>query len=447
MGAMLVGRPVAPAVDPHDAGSTTAAVRSEGAADVALHAPIPNVHPPRPEPCRAVAPGVDLQTALDAASDGDTLCLAPGSYAGAITIARGITLWGPRDAVVKSDGRGTTVRVAGAGAVLLGLTISGSGSRYDKQDAGLLVASDRVRVEGVEVRDAVFGITVEQARGVEIRGNRIVGRPEPMLGLRGDALRLWEVHDSTVESNTVVDGRDVVVWYSSGNRIVDNVVTGSRYGTHFMYSHQNVVARNRYVRNVVGVFVMYSRQVALRDNVMAASGGAAGFGLGLKESSGLDVAGNVLVKNTVGMYIDSSPFQPEMPNRFTRNIVRLSETGVLFHSSPHENFFTGNSLRDNFQQVRVDGGGDALGVAWSGNDFDDYAGYDLDGDGVGDVPYELRSLTNRLTSTYPALAFLHGTPSLALLEAVSFILPLFQARTLLVDPAPRMAPLSLGSKR
>jgi nitrous oxidase accessory protein len=442
-----VGRSVTAAEDSHEMESTAAVVSPEGETRGALLGSIPDVRPSRPEPCRAVTAAIDLQAALDAASDGDTLCLAPGTYAGPILIARGVTLWGPHDAVVRSNGQGTTVRIAGAGAALLGLTIAGSGTRYDKQDAGLLVGADRVRVEGVAVRDAVFGITVEQAHQVVLRGNRIVGRPEPMLGLRGDALRLWEVYDSTVEGNTVVDARDVVVWYSSRNRIAGNVVTGSRYGTHFMYSHQNVVAHNRYVGNVVGVFVMYSRQVELRDNVMAASGGAAGFGLGLKESSGLDVARNALVKNTVGIYVDSSPFQPGMPNRFEGNIVRLSETGVLFHSSPHENVFSGNSFRDNFQQVRVDGGGDARDAEWRGNDFDDYAGYDFDGDGFGDVPYELRSLTNRLTSTYPSLAFLHGTPSLGLVEAVGFIVPLFQARTLLVDPAPRMAPLSLGSMR
>ncbi len=440
------GHPVAAVVDLHDAESTTASGAPEAAARVpALLPSAPEVRPPRPEHCRAVGPGAGLQAALDTVSDGDTLCLAPGTYAGPITIARSVTLWGPRDAVVESDGQGTTVRVSGSGAALLGISVAGSGSRYDKQDAGILIAADRVRVEGVTVRDAVFGITVEQAHAVVVRSNRIICRRQPMLGLRGDALRLWEVYDSTVEGNTVVDGRDVVVWYSSRNRIVDNLVTGSRYGTHFMYSHQNVVAGNRYVGNVVGVFLMYSRQVELRDNLMAASGGAAGFGLGLKESSGLTVQGNVLVKNTIGIYVDSSPFVPGMPNRFEGNIVRLGETAVLFHSSPHENVFTGNSFRDNFQQVRVDGGGDALDVVWRGNDFDDYVGYDLDGDGLGDVPYELRSLSNRLVGTYPPLAFLYGTPALALVEAISFIVPLFQPRTLLVDPAPRMAPLTIGS--
>ena len=53
----------------------------------------------------------------------------------------------------------------------------------------------------------------------------------------------------------------MVVWYSSRNRVAGNSVAGGRYGTHFMYSHDNVVADNRFVGNVVGVFVMYSRAV------------------------------------------------------------------------------------------------------------------------------------------------------------------------------------------
>jgi hypothetical protein len=64
--------------------------------------------------------------------------------------------------------------------------------------------------------------------------------------------------------------------------------------------------------------------------------------------------------------------------------------------------------------VRVDGGGDALGIEWDRNDWDDYRGYDLDGDGVGDVPYELRSLSNELRARYPDLAFFDGSPTVAL---------------------------------
>jgi nitrous oxidase accessory protein len=93
----------------------------------------------------------------------------------------------------------------------------------------------------------------------------------------------------------------------------------------------------------------------------------------------------------------------------------------------------------------VAGGGDARGAEWSGNAFDDYAGYDLDRDGVGDVPYELRSLTSDLVAGRPALAFFRGTPALALVEAIGRIVPLFEPRLLLVDPAPRLTPVGLGS--
>lgn len=446
--AVAVGDTVPPpaAVADHAASAETGEGIPGAAARAAVFlAALPEIRPPRPDRCRPVEAPDALAAALATAADGDALCLAPGDYPGPLTIARTVTVWGSRDAIVRSAGEGTTIRVLAPGAAVLGLTVAGSGARYDKQDAGILVGADRVRIEGVSVEDAVFGITVERAHEVVLRGNRMVGRWQPMLGLRGDGLRLWEVYDSTVEGNAVVDARDVVVWYSSRNRIVGNVVVGSRYGTHFMYSHENVVEENRYVGNVVGIFLMYSRHVALARNVIAASGGAAGMGLGLKESSAVTVADNTIVKNTVGIYVDGSPFDPGMPNRFTGNVVRLGETGVLFHASPHDSVFDGNSFRDNLQHVRVDGGGDARDVEWRGNDFDDYAGYDLDGDGRGDVAYELRSLSNRLTASYPSLAFLHGTPALALVEAISFLVPLFQPQTLLVDPSPRMAPLARGA--
>ena len=53
------------------------------------------------------------------------------------------------------------------------------------------------------------------------------------------------VHANAFHMATVIeDGRDVVVWYSNGNRITNNRILRGRYGAHFMYSHNNVVERN-----------------------------------------------------------------------------------------------------------------------------------------------------------------------------------------------------------
>ncbi|HLU38738.1 MAG TPA: nitrous oxide reductase family maturation protein NosD [Planctomycetota bacterium] len=393
--------------------------------------------PPRPAAGTDVAPGT-LPAALEAAPEGAVLCLAPGRHEGPIVVRRKVTLWGPPDAVVAGSGRGTTVTVEAPGSALLGFTVDGSGTRFDLLDAAVHVAASDVRVEGLTVRGALFGILVQRAARVVVRGNEVVGTGQAAMGLRGDTIRLWEASDCTVADNFVRDGRDVVVWYSDRARVVRNTVLGGRYGTHFMFSRDSTVEGNSWVGNVVGLFVMYSHGIAVRDNLVSRCTGAAGIGIGLKESGNLAIERNRLIANTVGMFFDSSPLDPDEHNRVAENVVRLSGTAIHFHGGAARNRFLANTFRDNHHQVRVDGGGDALAAEWLGNAWDDYQGYDLDGDGTGDLPYEVRSLATQLTGKYPDLAFFHGTPALFLVDLTGKAMPMFRPKTLLVDRAPRV---------
>jgi nitrous oxidase accessory protein len=110
----------------------------------------------------------------------------------------------------------------------------------------------------------------------------------------------------------------------------------------------------------------------------------------------------------------------------------------MFHSSEKQNVFDDNSFHGCASNVRVDGRGDATHVRWAGNYFDDYAGFDLDGDGIGDVPHEPRSLSNQLTSAHEQFRFFRGTPALGLIDAVSRVLPILTPKVLFRDPAPRL---------
>ncbi|MEB2283072.1 MAG: nitrous oxide reductase family maturation protein NosD [Myxococcales bacterium] len=393
--------------------------------------------PARPPACSEVAAVDDLALRLAAARPGDALCLAPGDYRGPFHVGAGVTLWGPRSARLSSAGSGDTVGLSGAGARLLGVTVDGSGSRFDLQEAAVhVVAADHARVEGVRVVHALFGIIVEKSREVVLAGNEIEGSGRAEIGLRGDGIRIWETQASTIADNRVSGARDIVIWYSSDNDLRGNEVVGGRYGTHFMYSHGNRVIGNRYVGNVVGIFVMYSRDLEIENNLLAASSGAAGMGLGLKEASHVRAADNVLVRNNLGLFIDNSPFEPGTSDEFRGNAFRLCDVGIEFHASMRGNVFRANSLRGNVVQVRVAGGGDALGNDWEGNDFDDYAGYDLDGDGVGDVPYELRSFSGSLAARHPQLDYLRGSPALFLVDAASRLLPIVRPAPVLVDRRP-----------
>lgn len=394
--------------------------------------------PPRPAGCREVATQAAVQPALDDPAV-TAVCLAPGRYIGPFWLRRDVTLWGPREAVITSPA-GTAVELAGRGAELLGLTLDGTGGRFDRLDAAARITASDTRIEGVAIENAVFGLIANQAARVTIAGNRIHGSRDPATGLRGDTIRLWEVTDSRIHGNDVEDGRDFVVWYSRRNEITGNRLARTRYGLHFMYSHDNLVAENELLAGVVGVFVMYSRNIRLERNLIADAHGAAGMAIGLKDAGNIDVVDNRLIHNTLAVYIDTTPMQLGDHLEIARNVFRLNEHAVVFHSTGHRVGIHDNDLADNQHQLRVDGGGDALDVDWRGNYFDDYAGYDLDGDERGDVPYELRSLSNELTAKYPNLDFLRGTPALALVDAAAHLDPLYQPKPLLVDPAPAMAP-------
>jgi nitrous oxidase accessory protein len=385
-----------------------------------------------------VAPGDGLQAAIAAAAPGAVLHLRAGEHRGPITIDKPLTVWGPPDAVVRG-GDGSTVRVTTSGARLLGFTVAGSGQRFDLMDGGVHLSGDDLVLEGVTVRDALFGILVERCKRAAVRGNLVIGTGLPAMGLRGDGIRLWETTDSQVVDNRVVDSRDVVVWYSSNNHLARNTVTRSRYGTHFMYSHGNVVEDSRYVENEVGVFVMYSRDIRLARNLIAKAGGAAGIGIGLKEAGNVAVEDNWLLANTTGVYIDNSPLDPDHHNRYRRNVIAFAEAAIALHASTQRSEFADNLFRDNGAALEVGGRGDALACTFAGNWYDTYQGYDFDGDGRGDVPFEFRRLSTQLEGRYPELALLHGAPAMAMVDLVGEVMPLFAPRCLMRDASPRTA--------
>ena len=183
---------------------------------------------------------------------------------------------------------------------------------------------------------------------------------------------------------------------------------------------------------------MYSRDLTIEDNALLSSAGSAGIGLGLKESGNVIVRRNLFLGNTQGLFIDNSPLEPKDSNLFEDNVLELSEVAIGFLSSQRDNTFRRNTLRNNRTQVRVEGGGDAMALVWEENDWDDYAGYDLDRDGVGDVPYQLRDLSGALLARHADLAFLDGTPALGLMSIAGQVAPLLAPKPVLEDARPRM---------
>ncbi|MGZ3419206.1 MAG: nitrous oxide reductase family maturation protein NosD [Polyangiales bacterium] len=362
--------------------------------------------------------------------------LRAATYRTQIVIRRPLALHGLRGARLESAS-GTVIRIETDDAIVDNVTIHGAGNNFVGEDAGIKAKGERNAVRNVRVEDSLFGIAFEGCHSCLIEGSFVRG-PAVHESMRGDGIKLWESHDSIVRKNHVDRVRDVVVWYSRRVVCEDNVVEHSRYGTHFMYAHDSIARRSSLRGNVVGVFVMYSSRLHLEDNVIAGSHGAAGMGVGFKESDGVVVTHNHIIGNTNGIYLDRTPRDPRDRVTFSRNVIGVNDLALRIHGAAKGLGFEKNSFRHNGDLVEVDGGNDATAIDFVGNHWTEYAGYDLDRDGFGDVPFTHGRLSTAIVQDHAAVRFFHGTVALQLVDAIAKAFPLLEKQAVLVDPKPAM---------
>ena len=267
-------------------------------------------------------------------------------------------------------------------------------------------------------------------------------------GRRGDGIRLWWSHNCVVEDNEVVGSRDMVFWYSEGLSITRNRVSNSRYGLHFMYSHDTTLAGNELSANSVGVYLMYSNRIRLTGNTMTNNRGASGYGIGLKDCDDIVVENNALLANRVGAYIDNSPSSVDSTGLLKGNLIAFNEIGLAATPNTHDNIVTRNAFVENEEQAAVHGRGDLSRNAFSGdgvgNFWSDYAGFDLDDDGLGDLAYEPRSLFNSMLAREPNLRLFVHSPAQQAVEFTARALPEFRPEPILTDAAPLVLPPSIS---
>jgi nitrous oxidase accessory protein len=387
----------------------------------------------------------DLQSAIANAHDGDVIEVPAGTYPGPIVIDKSIKLIGKDRPIVTGDRSGTVVTITAPDVTLDGFVVQGSGREPDQNHAAIFANhAPRVTIRNNEVRESLFGIYLADSSNSVVDHNVIHGDTTLELGRRGDGLRLWESHNTTLSNNQVLESRDVVLWYSKGLKIHDNVIRHGRYGIHFMYSSAADVERNLITDNSIGVFLMYSDDVNIRRNILQHNRGPSGYGLGFKDNDGAVIEDNLILDNRVGIFLDNSPFTPGSVGLFTRNEVSFNDIGVSFMPSTRGNVFVKNTFRENQEQVAVQGGGILRPNEWSqngrGNFWSDYTerGYDADGDGVGDIAYESDRLFENLADTNSLLRFFIYSPAVQALEFAAQTFPLAKPQPKLKDEYPLM---------
>ena len=383
-----------------------------------------------------------FQALVDAADPTGTLAPPPGVYAGPVVITSPMTIDGRDKVTIDNGGKGSVVIIKANGVTLKNLHLTNSGESHNDIDSGVQVRGDFNVIKNNVIDNALFGIDLQQSKNNIVRNNHISSKPFE-LGIRGDAIRLWYSFNNKITDNVIRNSRDMVVWYSRDNLIARNDARGGRYSLHFMYSQYNEVIGNHYEDNSVGIFLMYSDSVQIKNNYIAHANGATGMGIGFKETSDVDITGNKVLYCGTGLYLDLSPFQPDTTNRITGNLVAYSGIGVLFLNDWQGNTFKQNRFKGNITQVAVSGAGKTANRnLWAENYWDDYEGFDQDGDGIGDKPYELYSYADRVWMDVPSARFFKGSPVLEVLDFLERLAPFSEPNMLVRDRAPLMTAMA-----
>ena len=384
-----------------------------------------------------VQPGESIQSALDRAAAGDTVEVLRGQYRANLRIERPLTLRGIDRPTVLGGGQGDTIRVRAPDVLIEGLIVRDSGASLKEQNAGIYIqpGSHRAVVRHCDLTHNLFGLWIEKAADVHVEHNVITGLRELDSSQRGNGVQLYNTTGARIVGNQISFVRDALyVDVSHHAEFRGNKLHHSRYGTHYMNSYYNLWEDNDSYLNRGGLALMEVRDQVVRNN---RAWGNTDHGIMLRTIQDSVIENNVVAGNGRGFFIYDVEYTTLRGNLVVDNAV-----GVHLSAGSTRNKVQGNDFVANREQVRYVGARDE---AWGGerpgegNHWSNYLGWDRDGDGVGDVPYEANDLVDRLSWQYPGMRLLLASPSVQTLRLVGRQFPVLRVPSV-IDAHPRMQP-------
>lgn len=383
-----------------------------------------------------VSPTGEVRTvaaAIARVRPGGEITVEPGVYREAtIIVDKPVTIVGLDGAVLDGERQRPIMIITADDVTVRALELRNVGTSFLEDHAAIrVVKANRCVIENNRLEEAFFGIYLAGASNCRVTGNVIRATPRTEA-TSGNGIHLWSTSDTEIAGNRVSGHRDGIYFEFVRNTTVRQNVSENnlRYGLHFMYSDDCRYADNRFRHNIGGVAVMYTKRVTMTGNHFEDNWGSASYGLLLKEIYDAEIEGNHFDRNTVGIVADGAVRAVIARNAFVRNGWALRLLGSTYDGRVERNDFVGNTF-----DVTTNGAG---GAALTGNYFDSYRGYDLDRDGLGDVPHHpVRLFSVIVEHNPPAIILLRGF-FVDVLDAAERVLPSLTPATLIDDhPAMR----------
>ena len=374
-----------------------------------------------------------LKQAIDTAKPGDTILVKKGIYKEFnILVDKPLTIKGEDFPVIDGEDRGEIIRIVSDHVTIDGLFIINVGTSYTSDHAAIrVVRSEHFLIQNVVLEKLFFGIYIEKSNNGKVYHNKVIGDAQDEYN-SGNGIQLWYSKNVVVERNIVQKVRDgIYLEFSDNITINENTSTNNlRYGLHFMFSNDDLYTNNVFENNGAGVAVMFSKRIKMINNTFRKNWGTAAFGLLLKEINDAEIKDNIFEENTVAINIEGSNRILYTNNDFIRNGYAIKVLGACYLNTFEKNNFLYNSFDISYNSKMNDN-------VFQDNYWSGYTGYDLDKDGIGDIPYRPVKLFSYIVNKTPETIVLMRSLFIDIIDFSEKVSPVFTPSNLL-DITPKM---------
>ncbi|MDT0678461.1 nitrous oxide reductase family maturation protein NosD [Zunongwangia sp. F117] len=382
---------------------------------------------------------ISITEAVEKAKDFDSILVRNGIYKEYnIGIAKPLTIIGEHNAVIDGENKGEIISIQANNVTIVGLTLINVGTSYTTDFAAVrVVKSENFVLRNLKLQRLFFGIYLEKAKNGKVLDNTIIGDAVDEFS-SGNGIQLWHCRNVEVRGNKVQNVRDgIYLEFSDEISIRNNISSENlRYGLHFMFSNNDTYVNNLFENNGAGVAVMFSRFIKMQGNTFRKNWGTASFGLLLKEINDSEILNNNFEENTVGINVEGSNRVNYFHNDFKNNGWALKVRGACYNNIFKKNNFLYNSFDVSYNSKLNDN-------KFNRNYWSNYTGYDLDKNGIGDVPYRPVKLFSYIVNRTPEVIILLRSLFIDIIDFSEKVSPIFTPDNL-IDEHPLLKPINHG---